>query len=150
VHRLVEANDVGLRAILKEHAKLDAGAIARLDQGVGAPGRHVDRLLGQHVEAALGGTNPLLGVQPRRAADGDKVHRLVREERIELRVRLGMKRRRQPLDALRIRAVHRDNLDVADRGCRARVRLADVPRAENADPDRHGGILIRDSGGSRC
>ena len=130
-------DDVGLQAILEEDAELDAGAIGGGDELVGLGGGDVERLFDEHVQAARGGRDPLIGVQRRRAADGDEVHRPVVEKRLEAverdaAVELG--------EALRLRdvsPVDRGDLDARDCEGRARVRVADVSGAEDADVDGH-------------
>jgi len=143
VHGGVQSNDVRLRAVLEEHAKLDAGTVARLDQVIGAPGRDVDGLFGQDVEAACGGADSLFGVQARGAADRNEIHRLVRQKGVEVRVRPRVASGGESLDALRVGTMDRDDFDVLDSRGGACVRLADVASPENADPYRHDAILIR-------
>ena len=81
---------------------------------------------------------PVLGVQPRRAADGDQVERPVIEERLE-RVAgdaavpggelLGVRARRR---------VDRGDVDAGNGGNRTRVRVADVAGADQSDVDHRG------------
>jgi hypothetical protein len=137
----VQTDDVGLGAILEEHAELHARCIRRGNERVGALDAHVERLLGEHMDSARRGTNPLLGVKPGRASDRNDIERRVGEERVEIRVGDGIERRCQPFGACAVGAVHRHHFDAGNRGCRARMRLADVARAKDAHVDRHAPIL---------
>ncbi len=56
-HRL-ERDDIGLQPVLKEDAELDAGAIGGGDELVGLGRGDVERLLDEHVQAALDGRDP--------------------------------------------------------------------------------------------
>ena len=76
---VARAQELGLQAVLEQHAELHPGALGRLDQRPPALDADVDRLLHEHVPAAAGRGDALLGVQARGAADHDEVQR-VREE----------------------------------------------------------------------
>ncbi len=96
-------------------------------------GRHVERLFAKDVEPAADGRDRLLGVDARRRADRDDIEGTVIEEAVEIIVDRAAVRFRQTLRLLAVRAAHRRNLDTRNAERRARVRIADVAAAEDAD-----------------
>ncbi len=80
VDHLFQLDDVGLEAVLEEHAELDAGAVGGGDERVGPGRRDVERFLDEDMQPATGRRDALLGVERGRAADGDEIHRAVIEE----------------------------------------------------------------------
>src|SRR5690606_1463215 len=82
---------------------------------------------------APAGGDALFGMKTGRTADRDDVHRFVIEERIERVVGRCAVRLGQPSGALHVAAVDRDDLHAGDGRCGARMRLADVPCAEDTD-----------------
>ena len=82
-----------------------------------------------------GRRDPLVGVQPRRAADRHHVQRPVRQETFERVVGDGAVPRGETLRVLERRRVDRRHADARNRGGRARVRVADVAGADEADVD---------------
>jgi hypothetical protein len=77
-------NDVGLQSILKEHPQLHPGAIGGLEERVSARRRDVQRLFDDDVKPPTSRGDPMLGVQPGRAADRDEIHRAVIQKLIEV------------------------------------------------------------------
>ena len=58
-----EPDERGLAAVLEEDAELHPGRVGGPDEGPSARGADVDRLLDEHVPAAAGGGDALLGVE---------------------------------------------------------------------------------------
>ena len=81
---LLHRGNVRLQAILEEDADLHPGAVAGFDDAVDLRGRHVERLLRQHVEPAPDRGDGLLRVHARRCADGDDVERAMIEEAMQI------------------------------------------------------------------
>ena len=140
-HRL-HRRDVGLEAILEEHADLDPLAVRFGDDGIHLRGRDVQRLFRDDVQAALDRRDRLFGVKTRRAADRHDVERMVIEEATDVGVGRAAVRRREALGFLAVRPAHRRDLDTRDRLRGARVRVADVAGAEQSDPNHSLRILM--------
>lgn len=93
----------------------------------------VERLLDDHMQAALDCRHRLVGVKPGGGADRHEVHRPMPKECIQVRAGRGTISRGQGRRLLRVRTVHRGDSDARDRSGGARGRIADAPGAENAD-----------------
>ena len=129
----MKPHEIGLHVVLEEHAEPHARGVGGLDERIGALDRDVNRFFDQHVQAAPARGDALLGMQTRGASDGYQVHRLVRKEAIEVRIRRGAVGRRQSFRPAWIATVHGDDRGAGyGAGC-ACVRVADVARAEDAD-----------------
>ena len=76
--------DVRLGAVLKDHAKLDAGLFCGDDESVGALGADFDGLFREDMEARAGGSDALRGVEAGRAAENDEFHGAMAEEGVEV------------------------------------------------------------------
>ena len=127
----------GFRRSWKKTPSLTPARSVARDKLVGLCSGDVERLLDEHVEAARGGGDPLIGVQRRRAADGDEVHRPVVEKRFEAVERDTSVELSEAPCLRAVSSVDRRDLDARDCEGRARVRVADVSGAEDADSDRH-------------
>ena len=120
---LAEFPDSGFHAVLKHDAKLHAGALRCLDKRIRPFGADIDRLLGQHMKAALRRGNALGRMQAGRAADRDHVHRAMRQKCVEVVVRLPAMLAAERRDLLRVRSVDRGDLNPGNRPSSARVGL---------------------------
>ena len=75
-----QPHEIGLQPVLEQHAERDAGAVGGGHQGLALLERHVDRLLDEHVQRALGRGDAFLGVERRGRADHHEVHRAVAQK----------------------------------------------------------------------
>src|SRR5262249_58225536 len=105
-----------------------AGAIGCGEERIDFRGREVGGLCEEEVQPAPHGGDALLRVQPRRAPDGDDVHRM-REEPIEVAVRRRPRLQRERRGLLAVRAMDGDDLDAVDALRRAHVRPGDAAGA---------------------
>ena len=129
----------GPQPILEENAQPDVRRVGSRDQRVGARGRHVERLFDEDVQSAARGGHALLTVKPRRAADGDHVHRPMREKLLEVVVGDGTVLPREVHGFVTICANDRGDLNAGDAPRRPHVCVGDAARADKTD--MHGGIL---------
>jgi len=70
----LELANMRLHAVLKNHAKLDAGFFCSVDEGIGARGGDFDGLLREDVKALTGSGDALRGMEAGRGSDDDEIH----------------------------------------------------------------------------
>ncbi len=134
---MLEAANVRLQAILENDAELDAGALRRFDERIGALGADIDGLFGEDMQAAASGRNAMSGVQAGRTSDDDQIHRAMREEGIEVLIGLSAVLAAEASDFFRVGAVDGGNFDAGNGACGAGVRLRDISAANETNVRGH-------------
>ncbi len=136
--RLLQPHEVRLEPVLEKDTERDARLARRLDEGVRARGRNLDRFLDEHVQTRRGRRDPLRAVQARGAADGDEVERPAGEEGVEIGEGLRAVPRADRFHLLAVGALDGRDLDAS--GARgARVALGDAAASGKADAQRAAG-----------
>src|SRR5262249_53733684 len=118
--------------ILKNYSELHSSFLAFQDEGIGALGIDIDRLLDQDMEPALCSRNTLAGVQSRWSSNNHHVHRM-RQEGCKIAVSYRVAVAAELIDFAWVRAINGCNLHTSTCPSRLRMRIADVSRADQAN-----------------
>src|ERR1041385_4579289 len=89
------------------------------------------------MQAMLGGGDSVSSMQPGRTSDGHHVHRTVPEKTFQFLIGLASELRAKLRHFLLIGSEHGGDFRADNRLHRARMRLADVSAANQADMNRH-------------
>jgi len=137
---------VRLHPVLEEHAKLDVSLLARLYERVCSFCSYVDGLFNEHVQSATGGSNALIGMNTRSAADSYNFHRPVIQKRLQVGVDDTAKSASQRICLFAVLPVDGCDLHAFYLSGRSCVCLTDVTGAQNPDMNWHKGYSLAQDG----
>jgi hypothetical protein len=134
---ILELADVGLGAVLKDHAELDIGLFCGGDESVGAFGGDFDGFFREDVEVCAGGGDALRGMEAGGAAEDNEIHGAMAEESVEILIRRSAVFVAKVGDFFRIGAVYGGDFYARDSARGASVGFGDVTAADEADVGGH-------------